>query len=292
MKSRNIKHAIWLVLAVSAAALAAGGPPEGKGKPGGGAETATNNLSVPMIILGGGSFNGVTCGTYGLWSDLVVPTGVPKDGFEIDPDAYYFVQGQNKWQAPCSNYAVGTNVNVSGAWGDNLTGDAKLKVGSPIRVELVLSVSPESPNYYGYPVVKLEPSLLDRESAYGTLATGENGDATPEMMSPLVYDAKAMMEIKSANGTTVALEDPAGAEINATGKVVYGYNLRVQSAGIYRITFTVPNVTFVDCDAGTCAGQMAELDITVGGGGGGGGGKGGGKPKSITLPGGIVLTGK
>ena len=72
------------------------------------------------------------------------------------------------------------------------------------------------------------------------------------------------------------LENPAGAEINATGKVVYGYNLRVTAAGAYLITFTVPNVNFSGgCVKGTCVGNTATLPITViaGGGGGGGGGK-------------------
>ena len=51
-------------------------------------------------------------------------------------------------------------------------------------------------------------------------------------MTPLVYDATAKMEIdEGCAGTVVASENPAGAEINATGKVVYGYNLRVQAAG-------------------------------------------------------------
>jgi hypothetical protein len=128
--------------------------------------------------------------------------------------------------------------------------------------------------------VKLEPSKLDRESAYGTLATGAAPTwvATPALMTPLVYDATATMEITKADGTVVALENPAGAEINATGKVVYGYNLRVQAAGVYTITFTVPNATFVDCLPGTCLGSKAQLTITVGGGGSGGGGGGGGKP--------------
>ena len=41
----------------------------------------------------------------------------------------------------------------------------------------------------------------------------------------------------------VVVDEAATAEINATGKVgVYGYNLRVPSAGTYEITYTVPNV--------------------------------------------------
>ena len=65
------------------------------------------------------------------------------------------------------------------------------------------------------------------------------------------------------------------AEINATGKVVYGYNLRVSAAGNYRIQFTsTPTVTFTGQDAAN--GGMDDLynvwiDIVVVPGGGGGG---------------------
>ncbi|NJD31391.1 MAG: hypothetical protein FIB04_05845, partial [Gammaproteobacteria bacterium] len=53
MTSRIIKHAIWLTLAVGATALAAGGPPGGGGGGGNKPPTeATNNLSVPAILLG------------------------------------------------------------------------------------------------------------------------------------------------------------------------------------------------------------------------------------------------
>ena len=44
---------------------------------------------------------------------------------------------RDKWQAPC--FVPPAGIAIRTAWGDNLTGDAKLKVGSPIRVELVLS---------------------------------------------------------------------------------------------------------------------------------------------------------
>ena len=48
---------------------------------------------------------------------------------------------------------------------------ASLKVGSPIRVELVLWTT-RAPRIgqQGYNVIKLEPSELDRESDYGHLA--------------------------------------------------------------------------------------------------------------------------
>jgi hypothetical protein len=70
MTSKNLKSAIWLILAVSATALAAGGPPGGKpggggGGGGGGKPTteATNDLSVPAIMAGGtGAFSALSCG--------------------------------------------------------------------------------------------------------------------------------------------------------------------------------------------------------------------------------------
>ena len=66
-----------------------------------------------------------------------------------------------------------------GAWGDNLAGDAKLSTGSPIRVEIVLtnrddySVNIPAGTLQGYDVIKLQPSTLDRLSAYGHLAGGD-----------------------------------------------------------------------------------------------------------------------
>ncbi len=57
MTARNLKSAIWLVLAVSAAALAAGTPGGGGGGGGGGGNKppteAGFNLSVPAIMAGG-----------------------------------------------------------------------------------------------------------------------------------------------------------------------------------------------------------------------------------------------
>ena len=273
MTSKTLKSAIWLAMVASATAIAAGGPPPGKGPGGGGEETLNNSLSVPTILVGGGTFTGVTCGAAGEWSDLVPPSGEPVDGYPISPADFYYVQGVNKWQAQCSNFVLegGATHAASGAWGDNLTGDARLKVGSPIRAELVLS-DVSGATYYGYTVVKLEPDKLDRESAYGTLASGTEGafSATAVSMIPGVYDGQARMSIQAyPDGAFVVPDSPTKAEINATGKIVYGYNLRVPSAGPYLITFTLPNINLTGCDDGACSGSTAALLITVGGGGGG-----------------------
>jgi hypothetical protein len=78
------------------------------------------------------------------------------------------VQGLNKWQAQCYTATAAT---VSAAWGDNLTGDAKLSVGSPIRVELGLFDAELSvPLLEGYTVVKLDPNALHEQPPMPGLA--------------------------------------------------------------------------------------------------------------------------
>ena len=259
------------LMAVPGAALAKGGPPAGAGGGkaggggggGGGETTLTNNLSVPAIFVGTNPFGLASCVE-------VIPTGVPATGFEVA--GYYFVQGTHKWQAECLNAATAT---AAAEWGDNLTGTAKLSVGSPIRVEVGLNAGDQG--MAGYTVVKLQTSLLDRNSAYGTAAAGPALDATPAArVDPYgetrVWAAGATMTIV---GPGANISQAATAEINATGRVVYGYNLRVTAAGVYTITFTFPNVTISGADAGTVVGvDTVSLDITVAGGGGGGGGGG------------------
>ncbi len=254
------------------------------GKPGG--ETLSNNLSVPTIMIRGG-FTGVTCGL-----SLVAPTGTPLSGYELAGS--YYVQGVHKWQAPC---VTATSAMARAEWGDNLSGDAKLSVGSPIRVELGLinQVAGDDPTQWlddtsmqGYTVLKLEPSKLDRESAYGTLATpvyNELGEqtgwtATAENLAARVFDAEVTFSVRNlATGTyVVPLGSNPTAEINATGKVVYGYNLRVTQAGQYQITFVLPSVDITGVDVGTYVQDPAGPDtvtlvITVAGSGGGKGGK-------------------
>ena len=219
----------------------------------------------------------------------------------------YFVQGVHKWQAPCRDDSAETErIPVYGQWGDNLAGDANFKIGSPIRVELTLwARNPADPpvegtDPVGYKVVKLEQDKLDRESAYGTWATegGAGGyTAAAVAMVPLVHDGEATFSVQHADhvGTDVYAVPPGTnptAEINATGKVVYGYNLRVAEAGDYYITFNLPSVdlTLFGCnhtgDADeSCSGQETKLRMTVGtGGGGGGGGGSGGKPTKKPHP--------
>lgn len=271
----------WLVAGLLAAACATSsdlidpsfkfGPPDGGGGGGGGHEPGgTNNLSVPTLMIGG-SFTGVTCGTDAP-SVVVSPSGTPLTGYEVAGD--YYVQGVHAWQAQC---LTTTTATATAEWGDNLAGDAKLKVGMPIRVELGLfNADATVPEMQGFTVVKLEPSKLDRESAYGTVATpdGAGGHAaTAEVLPARVFDGSATFSVQ--NVTTLGYAVPLGsnptAEINATGRVVYGYNLRVTQPGEYDITFVIPNVTITGVDAGNLTASTVTLRIAVIGGGGGGG---------------------
>ena len=166
---------------------------------------------------------------------------------------------------------------VTAEWGDNLSGDAKLKVGSPIRVELGLFNSTGAA-MDGYIVEKLDENALDREAPYGTLATpdGVGGfAATPTSFTKVrVFDNAVTLSIQNvATGAYVVPTTKASAEINATGNVVYGYNLRVSAVGQYLITYTTPSVTIIGADAGEYTDNSVSLVITVIAGGGGGGGK-------------------
>jgi len=291
MTSKTLKSAIWLTIAAGALTLAAGGSAFGKGKPtnpgsGGGKPPSevSQSLSVPAILVG--SLGTLVCGDNDLApSALVPPTGTPRTGYEVP--GYYWVQKVHTWQAQCFK---ATTASVFGAWGDNLTGDASLKTGSPIRVELVLtnsadfSATIENGTLKGYTVIKLQPSTLDRLSAYGHQAlTDPAYDDDPQdigQASWVVHDAGMQLSVMNLDtGATVVPLAPIAPEINATGKIVYGYNLRVSAAGKYEIRFnSTPAVTFTGVDAGGFDANNAYLTIIVGAGGSGGGGGGGGRP--------------
>jgi hypothetical protein len=259
-------------LAVAALAVPAA---TAKGPGGGGTppeETATNNLSVPALFVG------TTSNGYGLVCDgaATEPTGTPLTGYSIG-DGYYYVQGVHAWQASCG-YA--TSAAVTAAWGDNLGGDARLKVGSPIRVEVGLSTATPA-GYTGWDVVKLQPELLDRYSAYGTLATNATGSWASMPLTPYpetrVWVQGATLSIVNEDTEFVVFSGTASAEINATGRVVYGYNLRVPEPGSYTITYTFPGVSIGSTDIGTIDGTSVSYTIEVGQGGGNGGGVGQGQ---------------
>lgn len=262
---RGIVAAVAMSALVVPTAVAAG---RGGGGSGGGGvvETASNSLSVPAVFVGTNPFS-LTCdGT------SAAPSGDPSTGFELP--GYFYVQGVNTWQAGCvEGYDAAT---ARAEWGDNLSGDAKLKVGSPIRVEVGLLADQAVPEMTGWSVVKLNESQLDRVSPYGTEATPTDTGYVSQPVTPYpetrVWAKDATLTIwKVGAEETPVYSGTAGAEINATGRVVYGYNLRVSSAGDYVIRYTFPGVTISGSDAGTYEGGTVTLPITVSPGGGGGG---------------------
>jgi hypothetical protein len=128
-------------------------------------------------------------------------------------------------------------------------------------------------------------NTLDRLSAYGTYA-GDACDGVPANCAATVtnfskvrvFDSAAEWRVLDAEGNEVRGWESIGSEINATGKAVYGYGLRLPVQGVYTLQFKFPNVTITsvnygtfDCvsDPGVC---ITSLDITVVAGGGGGGG--------------------
>lgn len=263
------------LLLATAPAFAAGG--KGGGGKGGGGETVANNLSVPAIIIGAGA----PTTNFACSLTATDPTGTPLTGYPIASTAYYFVQGIHKWQASCNNTL--TTATADAAWGDNLTGDAKLKTNSPIRVEMgLLALNPTGFGMTGYTVDKLDPNALDRVSAYGTLAQQVNGVWVPATRNDAfaevrVWVAGAALTMTSPNGNISTLN--MSAEINATGRIVYGYNLRVTTAGTYVLHFTVPSAVSINSADGGVITHNADgsatisLPITILSSAGGGGGR-------------------
>jgi len=309
MKIARLTIAITAALfgpALLSGAVFAKGPPVNE---------ASQNLSVPTIMVGTAAGN-LNCGTLLLTPTALVPPPGPDDpgylppldGYTgpadnpLNPADYYWVQKVHTWQAQCLQAG---DAQVFGAWGDNLEGDAKLKVGSPIRVEIVLhnlTAYPELTPLKGYTVIKLE-DLLDRESDYGHLAgvdaeggffdiptefpdVGYDLDTRDPTKGWLVHDSQITFSVQNLDTGAYAVDPGSNptAEINATGKVVYGYNLRVGEPGLYQIVFTTSAlVHFLDQDAvnggvedldGDGLYEQAWININVVG----GGGKGKGKP--------------
>ena len=258
--------ALGALVVPSAAAKGPGGG-GGGGAGGGGGETTANNFSVPALFVGTNPY-GLTCD-----GNAIEPTGEPSTGFFVL--GYYYVQGINTWQAGCLEGLPAATATA--AWGDNLGGDAKLKVGSPIRVEVgLLADTATSDPLTGWTVVKLDPNMLDRLSPYGTKAVGDlTSGFVSEPQTPYsetrVWAQGATLTVTKVGASTPVVNGPATAEIHATGRVVYGYNLRVSETGDYLIQYTFPNVTITGSDIGTYDGSTVTLPITVGAGGGTGG---------------------
>lgn len=249
------------LLATSAMAKGPGGGPGGGNGGGGGppdgGEEAANSLSVPAVFVPdtiGSPPLGFACGA------AVLPTGettyfaAPFTGTSGE----YYVQGEDAWQASCATDADGLAVTAD--WGDNLT-SAPLKAGTPIRVEMgLLADDAAGLAMTGFTVFKLTDEL-DRLATYGTLGTAETPFAEVR-----VWDAGAGLRIVRSDGFVV-YDGPFTAEVNSTGRVVYGFNWQKPLAGVYTIIFTSPNVAISGLAAGdngvVVDTHTATIEVTV-----------------------------
>jgi hypothetical protein len=243
-------------------------------------EEVGNNLSVPAIFVGAPPFTLANTTGDPVDPDDVATNATTYFGTPLPPApaGNYYLQGEDTWQA---SYLAATTAAVTAAWGDNLT-NAPLKQGTPIRVEMGL-LADAPPAMTGFEVVKLTDEL-DRYATYGTL-----GNAVTPYGEVRVWDAQASLQIYRLADNLVVYSGPFAAEINATGRVVYGFNWQKPVQGTYTIVFSAPQVTITGADAGTVAadGKSVTLQVVVAtraggggkGGGGGNGGGGGGGPK-------------
>lgn len=295
----STRKSSWRVLGLVAAVLAlfmmtmAGaysapggikGPPEGVGGGGGGGgggghepptEETSKSLSVPAVFVPNtGSFS-LTCdgtttapanvatNTTSVFPDAFTPPLMTQDDGTATPLGPYYVQGEDTWQAGCAVAETGT-LAASATFGDNIDGgDAAFKVGSPVRVEVGLTIPTTGYTLAGYTVYKLT-NELDRVATYGT-----QGSAISPYPELRVWAADAQFKI---DGPAPVPLQTMVAEINSTGRVVYGYNWRPSQEGVYTITFSAPSVGV------TTATAVVDVAASAGGGGGGGHGGGGGGP--------------
>lgn len=260
---------------VYSAAFAA--PPPGKGKPPTpGEETLGNNLSfatkfVPDTV--GAPPLRLACS-----EAATAPTG-PR--CTLFPD-FWCQKTEAVWQAACTTGVADGTTLVTANWGANLLGDASIKAGRPVRVEMVLTeATPGATTGVGYIVSKLTDEL-DRLATYGTNGAVQNTSFT-------VWDKDATLKIETcadqdcATTTgTILPESVAAAEINSLGNVVYGYNWGTKgkagapAAGLYKITFSA-NGTAINNAPGAqmcpapdnCTFVIVRIAPSAGGGGGG-----------------------
>jgi hypothetical protein len=270
-KINMMAFAVATAVAVAGSAAFAARPPGVGG--GGGKKPPTelgNNLSFAAMIVGGGG------------PTLRLPCSLtPTDPYgpqSTQYPGYWLQKTEAVWQAACDNTAA--TADVTATWGANLLGDASLKAGRPIRVEMVLTESGGTNDNPGYVVVNLTPTLEDRLSTYGTNGTTQATDYT-------VYDSGAKLKIEQCEDETCAVivatplpEGNATAELNSMGNIVYGYNwgtkgkTNAPAAGIYKLTFTANNTTIVSAPgAQNCAAEdnctFVIINVSPGGSGGG-----------------------
>lgn len=261
MKKTLLATAIILALAATPTVFAKGKPPPQ-------VETG-NNLSFATKFVPN------TANAPTLRLDCSATPTAPSGPYCTSFPGYYCQKTLADWQAACIEDGGPTTVTAS--WGANLLGDAPLKSGRPIRVEMVLTESGGTAGP-GYIVTNLTPELEDRLATYGTDGAVQNTDY-------VVFDDGARLKIETCvdtgcTQTSGGIYDGAFTpEINSLGRVVYGYNwgtagkATAAQPGIYKLTFTASGTTIYSapgaqtCAVGNCTFVIITVTQSAGGGG-------------------------
>lgn len=273
---RPVARRLVMLLAALVAALAAPVAPAlaREGESGGGGETTElgNNLSFPVIWSDG---ENVSLPLPGVAGAPELPAEAAKE-FEVENPETEEPETIPVWPQATEGvtWQAGSEVALAPVgieqidWGDNIEAKS-LSLGKPIRVETTLfakptepleafemvsegerqnetfyttgktSLSDEATVYSGCARLTIQRLLISREDPYTSQlswdpTTGEW--VGKELIAPALFNGGVWEEAGGGTGYS--------AEINASGKVLYGYNWRTSglAAGDYRITFSLdPN---------------------------------------------------
>jgi len=247
--------AIIVVIAFAMPALAKKGGGGGGG--GGHTETATNNLSFPVIAADGASPAVVV-------PAFTVPYTGPYTGLTAEEIAALAANGPwfaqkttgNKWNAQFEVAAPTAAVGVYGVdWGDNIE-SVSPAVGRPYRLETALFADRTQSPMTGYTMAMLaNPSSPDEvqgtntttyPSYYATITSPKPGlriqNITGIATDTLSWNAATNLWISSAATipqTTISFAP----ELNVAGKYIFGASQggwKPKAMGTYRITFYIP----------------------------------------------------
>lgn len=225
---------------------------------------AGNNLSIPVVFADGVGITGQPVatdpGVRPLVTDTITVTGLPFFWAGNVPTYgnYYEQQTFNTWRPEIVNGAGQPAYPAQIDWGDNLVSQT-WSASRPIRVEQGLYAT-------GMSLLGFNMTLL-----YGTGSQEMQGtDGTTAAFTPMIYTPGALLIVEKLDGqggspVATVVNEVAGSEVNVSGKIIYGYNLKLDSwtppAGVakdgwYRITFRLAtaanlNITSVADVSGT-----------------------------------------
>lgn len=224
-----------------------------------------NNLSVPVVFSEGLGVTGLPVTVDGVpnypntglrpaATENLVVGGLPyfyagnvSDCRWPDGQAAYCQKGLNAWQAEWLDGTATGMQHASATWGDNIINQS-LQTSAPVRVEVSLNDLTSGP-LTGFNMQVVSGSRT-------TEVQGTNN--TTSAMTPTIFSVTphlVVSKLDTSGGVTVGApivdkrvvdaigteEGPGNfnAEVNVSGKIVYGYNLRVTEAGWYRVAFVL-----------------------------------------------------